>query len=231
MVAFENAVALGVDHLETDVHASADGVVHCFHDHTLERITGVEGMFSNQSALEIGELDAGFNHRAPDGFEFRGTGVRVPTFEELVLSFPDVQIVVDLKDDDVVEPFARLVEQIGVGHRLLVGSFSDERLERLRQETAGNLATSTGYSASRRWLISSRQGRPFPGPASALQLPVRSRGLRVVDERLVDVAHGAGLQVHVWTVNEVARMEELISLGVDGLITDRPDLAVAVLNR
>jgi glycerophosphoryl diester phosphodiesterase len=229
MTAFENAVALGAEHLETDVHISADGVVFCFHDHTLDRITGVRGSFSDRTAIEIQGLDAGFNHRGPGGLDYRGTGVRVPTFEELVLSLPGVRIVVDLKQEEVVVPFARLVDSLGIGHRLIVGSFSDRRLDQFRGAVSGEVATSTGYAMSRRWLLASRSSRPVPGPAAALQLPLQTRGWRVVDAKLVDTAHDAGLQVHVWTVNDAVEMERLFALGVDAVITDRPDRGFAVL--
>jgi glycerophosphoryl diester phosphodiesterase len=231
MIAFENAVALGAEHIETDIHVSADGVVFCFHDHTLDRITGASGLISDMTASEIQKLDAAFNHRGPGGFDSRSTGVKVPTFEELALSFPEVRIVVDLKQAEVVQPFARLVDRLGIGARLIVGSFSDRRLDHFRSAVSGDVATSTGYAASRRWLIASRRGRPVPGPAAALQLPLQMRGLRVVDGKLVDTAHDAGLQLHVWTVNDAGEMERLFALGVDAVITDRPDRGFAVLSR
>ena len=91
------------------------------------------------------------------------------------------------------------------------------------------MATSTGSTLSRLWVLASRVGRGVRGEAAALQLPARIRGVRVVDERLVAAAHAAGLQVHVWTVNEPAEMRRLLDLGVDGVITDRPDLLKEVL--
>lgn len=230
MVAFENALAYGVEHLETDVHVSADGVVHCFHDHTTDRITGVAGRFVEMTAAEIAKLDAAYRHLGPDGFKFRSQGITIPTFEELVTTFPTIRIVVDLKDDDVVEPFARTVDRLGAGDRLVVGSFDDRRIARFRDCVSTGVATSTGAAASRAWLLASRSGRGFSGPASALQIPLQMRGLRIVDKKLVDAAHERGLQVHVWTVNDPLMMRRLVELGVDGIVTDRPDMAVGALS-
>lgn len=229
MVAFENALALGIEHLETDVHVSADGIVHCFHDDRLDRTTGENGLFADLSAREIARLDAGHRHRGDDGFVFRGQKVRVPTFEELVTSFPDIRVVVDLKHDAVVEPFARLVDRLAIADRLIVGSFDDARIDGFRRAVTGPVHTSTGYAMSRSWLVASRSGRGVDGPASALQLPLQMRGLQVVDARLVNSAHDRGLQVHAWTVNDPEVMRRLVEIGVDGLVTDRPDLAITAV--
>jgi glycerophosphoryl diester phosphodiesterase len=231
MTAFENAISLGIEHLETDVHVSADGVVHCFHDDSLDRITEHSGDLLDLTSSEIAQLDAGYRHRGLAGFEFRGQNITIPTFEELVTSFPDIRVVVDLKHDTVVEPFARLVNRLGVGHRLIVGSFDDQRIDGFRELAETDVPTSTGFATSRSWLVASRSGRGLNGQASALQLPLQMRGLRVVDKKLVDVAHEQGLQVHAWTVNDPATMQNLIEMGVDGLVTDRPDVAIEALAR
>lgn len=230
MLAFENAVSIGVEHVETDVHVSADGVVHCFHDHTLNRITGEDGLFIDRTAEEIANLDAGHSHRGAEGFDFRSKQISIPTFEELVTTFPEVRVVVDLKHDEVVEPFARTVSTLGVGERLIVGSFDDDRIGRFRDLVGGKVATSTGVAESRSWLVASRSGRGVDGSASALQVPLQMRGLRIIDEKLVDAAHERGLQVHAWTVNDPAMIRQLLSLGVDGIVTDRPDLALVEIN-
>lgn len=229
MIAFQNAISMGARHLETDIHLSADGVVHCFHDHTLQRTTNGHGLFSNLTAAEIAGLDAGFNHQRRGSFQFRGSGVTVPTFEELATSFPEVRLVVDLKEDAVVEAFARLVSRLGIEDRLIVGGFSDHRISRFRDHTDGSVPTSTGPGAARAWFITSRFGRGWRGDAGSLQLPLQRRGLRVVDERLVEAAHKRGLQIHVWTVNDPVQMSDLLDMGVDGLVTDRPDLALSLV--
>lgn len=229
MLAFSAAVEVGARHIETDVRVTADGVVHCIHDEYVDRTTDSTGPFSQYTSQEVAGLDAGFAHATSEGFPFRSAGVRIPTFEELATSFPEVQVVVDLKEDTVVEPMARLVARLDIGERLIVGSFSDSRLARFRELTDGAVPTSVGSTRARSWLLASRLGRGLSGPGSALQLPLQRGGVRVVDSKLVDAAHERGLQVHVWTINDPDQMRELIEIGVDGIVTDRIDLLLEVL--
>ena len=224
MEAFSGAMDLGYGHLETDLHVTSDGVLACIHDDTVDRTTDGSGDVASFSFEELGGLDAGHNHRGPDGYEHRGKGIRVPRFEDLVTSFPDVSLVVDLKVDGSVGPLARMIEALKLHDRLIVGAFSDQRLAEFRAATGGKVPVSTGPTLTRTWLLTSRAGRGGGGQAAALQVPTQIRGARIVDRRLVDTAHANGLQVHVWTVNERQDMEDLLAIGVDGIITDRPDV-------
>lgn len=229
MEAFSEAVALGYRHMETDLHLTADGVLVCIHDHTVDRTTDGSGPVSGFDYDGLSSLDAGFRHGGTIGHPFRGRGIAVPTLEEVVLTFSDVSFVVDLKTDELVSPLVDLIDRLGLHDRLIVGSFSDTRLSEFRAASGNRVATSTGATSSRAWLFASRMRRGVTGEALALQLPRTTRGVRVVDRRLIDAAHSRGLQVHVWTVNHPGEMIELLDMGVDGLITDRPDLLKEVL--
>jgi glycerophosphoryl diester phosphodiesterase len=229
MEAFSGAVSLGYRHIETDIHLTADRVLVCHHDLTVDRTTEGSGRVRDLTFEQLSELDAGYRHVGAEGLVFRGAGVRIPALEEVLLAFPEVSFVVDLKTDDLIDPLHQLIESLGLHDRLIVGSFSDRRLEEFRSVSRGRVATSTGAALSRSWLIASRVGRGVRSEARALQLPIRSRGVRVVDRRLVAAAHDRGLQVHVWTVNDPAEMTSLLDIGVDGIITDRPDLLKEVL--
>ncbi len=230
MVAFSGAVDMGIRHLETDLRMTSDGVVVCFHDRTLERTTDGVGEVATVTYAELSRLDAGYRHAPENDLAFRGQGVTVPTLEELVTSFPETALIVDLKQDGMAAEVARLIAQHVLHDRIVVGSFSDRRLAEFRSIADGKISTSTGQRESRNWLAASRLGRVLSGPAVALQVPVTSRGVRVVDARLIEVAHRAGLHVHVWTVNQESEMVRLLDLGVDGVITDRPDLLLGVLS-
>lgn len=229
MEAFEAAVDLGFGHLETDLHITRDGVLVCVHDDTVDRTTDGTGPVESFTFEEIRGLDAGFRHRARDGYPFRSQGVRIPAFEEVIKAYPDTRFVVDLKIDGMEEALTSLIDRHGLHDHVIVGSFSDARLSRFRQVSGGRVPTSTGRETSRMWVVASRLGRQGPPIGSALQLPTRMKGLRVVDERLVGTAQAAGLQVHVWTVNRPSEMELYLDIGVDGIITDRPDLLKALL--
>ncbi|HEX9863528.1 MAG TPA: glycerophosphodiester phosphodiesterase [Acidimicrobiia bacterium] len=229
MEAFSRAVALGYRHLETDLRITADGVLVCIHDDTVDRTTDATGPVSEFDYQTLSSLDAGFRHGGALGFAFRGRGVKVPTLEEVVITFPEASLVVDLKTDDLAGPLTALIDRLDLRDRLIVGSFSDARLAMFRAASGNRVATSTGATASRSWLLASRVRRGVAGEARALQLPRTTRGVKVVDRRLIAAAHDRGLQVHVWTVNTQNEMVELLDMGVDGLITDRPDLLKEVL--
>ena len=191
MEAFEGAISLGYRHIETDLHATADGVVVCIHDETVDRTTNGVGRVDSLTFSEIRDLDAAHRHSGSDGFGYRGRGVQVPSLEELVSTFPDISLVVDLKTDGLTEPLSALIDRLELHERLIVGSFSDARLEEFRGASGGMVPTSTGSALSRMWVLASRVGRGAGGPADALQLPMRIRGVRVVDHRLVKAAHSA----------------------------------------
>jgi len=229
MEAFAGAVGLGYRHLETDLRLTDDGVLVCLHDPTVDRTTDGSGPVADISFVELSSLDAGYRHVGVEGRTFRDRGIRVPTLEEAVLAYPEVSFVVDLKTENLVKPLHDLIERLGLHERLIVGSFSDRRLQEFREASAGRVATSTGATLARSWLVASRVGRGVVGEATALQLPRHSRGLRVIDRKLIESAHAHGLQVHVWTVNKRSEMAELLDLGVDGIITDRPDVLKEVL--
>jgi len=221
---FQGAYELGYRHFETDLHLTADRVLVCFHDPTVDRTTNATGLVEHMTLEELQSLDAGYRHGTADGFPYRDLGAKVPTLEWLLTTFPDASVVLDLKSDGLAEPLAATVDELGVHDRLIVGSFSDARLAKFRAITNGRVPTSVGPTHARLWVLASRIGRQAGGQADALQLPTHTRGVRVVDERLVARAHAAGLQVHVWTVNDPGEMTRLLDMGVDGLVTDRPDL-------
>lgn len=226
---FREAYDLGYRHFETDLHMTADGVLVCFHDPTLDRTTNASGRVEDLSLDELQSLDAGYHHASSDGFPFRNIGVRVPTLEWLLTTFPDISVVVEMKRDGLSVPLGSLIDKLDAHDRLIVGSFSDQRLTEFTDMTGGRVPMSVGAIQARMWLLTSRAGRGVRSDAAALQLPTHLRGVSVVDEKLITVAHNEGLQVHVWTVNTVTEMNRLLDMGVDGLITDRPDLLKELL--
>ncbi len=228
LTAFRGAVELGFRWLETDLHQTRDGTIVCIHDDTVDRTTDGTGRVADLTLAEVKALDAGYRFRRDHDHPFRGRGVRVPTLEEVVSEFSDVKLVVDLKQDGMERGLADLITRFDLWDRLIVGSFSGERLARFRRETDGRVATSTGPKETFRVWLRSWIGAP-PHVADALQVPRFYWGLPVVTKRTVAAAHRAGMQVHVWTVNEPDVMGELLDWGVDGLITDRPDLLKTVL--
>jgi glycerophosphoryl diester phosphodiesterase len=219
--AFKHAVALGYDFLETDVHATSDGVVLAFHDDALDRVTDTQGLLSRLTADEVALARIAGEHL-------------VPTMAELLEQFPDCRFNIDLKSHAAVRPLVDLVDRTASHDRVCVGSFSQRRLDAFRRASGGRVATSASpvEVAAFMALPSGRASRLLTrGRVAALQVPHRRGRLTVVTGSLVRRAHAAGAHVHVWTVDEPTEMDELLDLGVDGLITDRTDVLKQVLLR
>lgn len=216
MPAFENAVALGYRYVETDVHVTADGVLLAFHDDHLDRVTDAVGV--------IAELDyATVRAARVDGRE------PIPLLEDLLGTWPELRVNIDPKHDGCVEALVEVVRRTNSVDRVCVGAFSDRRLARLRSLLGADLCTALGPRGVARLRAASWRF-PVPGPvAGCAQVPHRAGGIPVVDEAFVTTAHERGLQVHVWTIDEPDEMNELLDIGVDGIMTDRPGILRDVL--
>jgi len=235
MLAFRGAVEMGYRYVETDLHATRDGALVLIHDDTLERTTNGSGPVWEHTLAELKRFDAGY-HFSPDGgrtYPYRGQGVTVPTLEEVVEAFPEVRLNVEIKQEQppAVAAVVDFIEKRGLHDRLLVASFRDRVVQEFRSASGGAVATSAARGEARRFWLASRLRleRFFRVPYDALQLPPRYGSRTVVDRRLVEAAHRCGLHVHVWTVDEPEEMRRLLSLGVDGLMSDRPDLLLEVV--
>ena len=155
--------------------------------------------------------------------------MNIPSLVEVLTTFPHVRLALDLKEDGLIPALIELGESIPLHDRVVVGSFSDRRLAEFHTASGGTVPISTGQTTATNWVLAARLGRGVRGVASVLQLPVQMRGVPVVTRRLVELAHERDVQVQVWTVNDPIEMQAFLDLGVDGLVTDRPDLLKAVL--
>ncbi len=202
-----------------------------FHDPSLDRVTDRRGAIAALSIAEVETADAGHVFTLDGGrsFPFRGRGVRIPRLEELLLRWPEVRVNIDPKADECVEPLVALIDRLAAWDRVAFGAFSDRRLRRVRALSGGRACTSMGPRAVAVARIAARRGRMPRQGADCVQVPRRSGPLPIVTARFVDAAHRAGLPVHVWTVNDESAMHDLLDLGVDGIMTDRPRLLRDVL--
>jgi glycerophosphoryl diester phosphodiesterase len=231
LAAFGAAVALGYRYLETDAHVTRDGVVVAFHDPRLDTITDRAGAIAALSITEVEAADAGYHFSLDNGdsFPFRGRGLRIPRLEELLLRWPQARVNIDPKADACVQPLVALVDRLGAWDRVAFGAFSDRRLRRLRALSRGLACTSMGPRAVAVARTAALCGRMPRQHADCIQVPPRRGPIRIVTARFVRAAHRAGLPVHVWTVNDESPMHDLLDVGVDGIITDRPSLLRDVL--
>ncbi|MDA3003002.1 MAG: glycerophosphodiester phosphodiesterase [Actinomycetota bacterium] len=217
--AFQAALDAGADILETDVHLSKDGVVVVAHDPDLTRVAGRPGLVSDFTASELASMDLGFG----EGF---------PSLEELLSAFPDAKFNIDLKTRPAVEPFADVIRSLSAEARILATSFDE-----MTRQAAVNLVPGVVSSASQSmvmwarvrswWGLPSENWR-VPPEVVALQIPPAMYGVALVTPNMMRLAKRRGLEVHVWTINDPDDMRRLWSMGVQGIITDRTDLAVQV---
>lgn len=221
--AVATAHAAGVDYVESDCHLTLDGEVVLFHDADLRRVTGDPRRVDEVALGELARL-----------MESRGGLI---TLRQALESFPDVRFNLDVKSADAAEPVGRLVARHA--SRVLLTSFSDDRRRAALRaaEAMGHgipPATSAGTATVARLMgaVAARSrttAKRVLRDVHAVQVPERRGRLRVVSPRLIEYAHAAGVEVHVWTVNDPGDMRRLVSMGVDGVVTDRADVALVTL--
>lgn len=225
LVAFLRAAVEGFGYLELDVRATADDAVVVHHDATLDRTTDGTGPIAELSVAEV--TRARVDGREP-----------VPLLAEVLAALPSTRFTIEVKSAQVVAPLLAVLDDAHAWRRVCLGSYDERRLHRARRAAGPRLCTSMAQLSafglrSRAWLdllpapLSWLPAWPVTGQLA--QLPRRFGPLTVVDEALLRAAHRGGREVHVWTVDDPAEMTELLDLGVDGLLSDRPDLLRDVL--
>nr|WP_255430297.1 glycerophosphodiester phosphodiesterase [Streptomonospora sp. PA3] len=211
--AFQHAVDLGYRYLETDAHATSDGVLLAFHDPTLDRATDREGRIAALPYSEVAK--ARVAGREP-----------IPLLEDLLGSWPHVRLNIDIKGDEAVVPLLRVLRRTGAWDRVCVGSFDQRRLDRARRLFDRPVATSCGPREVIRLRAASLSPllRPLAARAPVCaQIPVSHAGIPLVTRDVIATAHRLGMQVHVWTINDTAVMRRLLDAGVDGIVTDETE--------
>lgn len=220
MAAFRRAVDEGFGYLELDVHATADGVAVVHHDRTLDRTTDAAGPIAARTAAELADV------------RVRGGREPIPHLDVVLTALPGTRVTVELKSGAAVRPVLAVLDRLDAWDRVCLGGYQEAWLQearRLARADGARLFTSMGQTSVVGLRIRGWAGRDHRVPAPRVrgdlaQLPHRFGGLTVVDEAVLRVAHAAGREVHVWTVDDPNEMALLLELGVDGLITDRPDL-------
>jgi glycerophosphoryl diester phosphodiesterase len=236
MYGFERAVDLGVDMLETEIHSTADDILVLMHDSTVDRTTNGSGPIRAFTLEELKTLDAGYNWTSDGGqtFPFRGSGITVPTLEEVFTALPAVRMNIDIKQEkpSLVEPLCKTIRAFDMVDKVMVASFSSKVLKAFRR-VCPEVATSAGTGEVALFFMMNMVflGAAYRPACQAFQIPEYSSGLRVLTKRFVNTAHGLNLDVHVWTINEVTDMKRLLALGVDGIVTDYPDRLISLLRK
>ncbi len=222
LLAFAKALAVGATHLETDVHASADGVAILSHDPDLFRLTGRHVRIDQLTSAELARIHVGESQT-------------FATLSAALDAFPDARFNIDIKAAAAAIPTVEAIRTAHAEHRVLIGSFSKPRRLAVVRKLPGvatsvssrgaviaTWAAAVGLPALTRWALRGVQ---------AVQLPLRVLGARTTSVRAIAAYHSAGVEVHIWTINDPAVMSRLLDAGVDGIVTDRADLALNVLAR
>jgi glycerophosphoryl diester phosphodiesterase len=228
--AFQGAVDLGYTYIETDVRITRDAVVVVFHDGTLERTTNGSGRVDQWDLEDLQRLDAAWWFEERNEFPWRGKSVRIRTLAEVFETWPDVHFNIDLKGSGMEWAVADVIKRHDREDSTLVGSFVDRRVAKFRRITQGAIPVAAGPSAVAAMFAASRIARTVRRRVAAYQLPFDYKCLPL-DRKLIDAIHRSGAQVHAWTVNEAADMNRLLDLGVDGIVSDRPDTLNEVMRR
>ncbi len=220
---FSEAVALGADAVEFDVHLSADGVPVILHDETLDRTTDSTGPVRERTARELRQCDAGarFTPDAGRTFPWRGRGLYVPTLEEALAELPPVfPLIVELKSVEVAAPALRVLARTSAIERVLIGSFLDAALAPF--ERAGVPVSAASDTLARLYLPALFRRRRPALSFQALCLPRTHRGLPLPIRGYAQMMRAAGGPTHVWTINDPAVARRLWNAGVNGIISDDP---------
>ncbi len=209
--AFAAAVGMGYRYIETDVQATADGVVMVFHDDDLAPLTDGEGVI------------AALPYSAVRQARIRGTEPLM-TLEEALVAFPETRFNIDIKTEHALEPTLELVNRMNVLDRVCLASFSDDRLVRIRKRFGRAVCTGGGPRDVAALKFAS-WGLPFlRSSCQCAQVPLREYGIPIPTRRFIAHCNRKGVAVHVWTIHDGQEMCRLIRLGVNGIMTDRPSL-------
>jgi len=233
LTAFDHGLSLGADGLEFDVHLSRDGVVVVHHDRTVDRTTNGKGPVAAMTADQLSRLDAGYNF-SPAGHPphpFRGLVGGVPPLAEVLRRYRNIPLIIELKVNDPLLAH-RTIDEVRAAdsvERVALGSFGT-RVMRAARAYEPRILTGSSREETRLALYRSWVRWPARQPRyDVFQVPEFSGMTRVVSRRFIQYAHEAGLAVQVWTVDRADDMQRLLDWGADGIISDRPDVAVGVV--
>ena len=233
--AFRLAVQSGAGGLELDVHLTRDGHPVVIHDPTLDRTTNSSGAVAGMMLDEIRQADAGYNFSLDGGdtHPYRGLGLRIPTLAEVLREFPGVVLNIDMKADrpGIEAAVLEVLREAGAEGRALVVSSRLGAVRRFRRVSGSRISTGASRSETGIFFLFAhlRLERLLRPPYDALQVPLSHRGIPIVTRRFLQAAHATNARVDAWTINDRDEMRRLLRLGVDVIMTDRPEALAEVL--
>jgi len=239
LYAYEKAVEIGSDVLEMDAHITKDGAIVLMHDEKVDRTTDGAGLIEDLTLAELKKLDAAYKWTLDDGqtFPFRGQGIQVPTLEELFQKFPQMRFLIEIKltENPIEKPLCDLIRKYGMQDKVIIGSFHDQAMKNFRA-TCPEVATSASRGEVKNYVLLGKVFlwgfiKPDYQTVEPPYDPSESLGIPIMTKRFVRESHAKNIRIEPWTVNDPALMKQYIEWGVDGIITDRPDLLLQELGR
>ena len=234
--AFGKAEELGVDVIELDIHSSRDGELVIMHDETIDRTTNGTGDIRDFTLSDLKSFDAGYRWTNDDGasYPYRGKGIRIPTLTEAFIQIKRANIIIEIKQSEpsVIEPLCELIKKYNLQDRVVAASFSNQALLEFRRSFPEVATSATMSEAVRFFILNTFHLAGFYRPqAVALQVPEYHAGRKVLNKRFIESARKNDIEVHAWTINKTDDMKRMISLGVNGIVTDNPDRLLKLLGR
>ncbi|RDW16630.1 glycerophosphodiester phosphodiesterase [Oceanobacillus chungangensis] len=241
LAAFTNAYALGVDVIEFDIHMTEDGHLVSIHDPTVDRTTNGTGRVNEMKLAEIQSLDAAANFQNLDGeYSYRGKGVYIPTVNDIfaIINDPDMLYTIEIKDSndpklyrDMCQSLWSVIQDYGLEENVIIASFDQEIVDMVTDVSGGKALVSGGRQEITKFVVFHKLflNGLYKQNVHALQIPTEDSNINLQDRKLIRGAEHRGMDVHYWTINDKETMQELINLGADGIMTDRPDLLIDLL--
>ena len=227
LVSFAQAVALGVDALEMDLHLSSDGVPVVSHDPTLDRTTDASGAVADRTVAALARVDAGARFSLDGGrtHPYRGRGIGVPTLEEVLVAHPAIPMILEIKAPEAARPVLALLDRMNASARVLIGSFHDDALTAFSE--AGIPVAGATHALAKLYLPALFGARRATLSFQAMCIPRFYRGLPLPISGFARLMAASGGPAHVWTVNDRAEARALWRAGVAGMISDDPAAMIA----
>jgi glycerophosphoryl diester phosphodiesterase len=239
MIAFNQAVELGVDVLEFDIHITKDGQLVTIHDPSVDRTTNGKGQIKDLSLQEIQQLDAGYHFKNLNGeYSYRGEGAYIPTLDEVFKAFPDMRMVIEIKDDNPADRIQEistklwsLIQKYKKEDQVVVASFDQNIINQFKEISNDKVALSAGRDEIKKFIVFKKLflANLYEPNADVFQIPTEESIFNLASPSIMKEAKRRNVNVQYWTIDDKETMRSLIEDGADGIITNRPDLMLEVL--
>jgi len=235
LYAFQQAAAIGSDAIQIDLRISVDDTLVAINDSTVERTTNGFGDVNNLTVKELQNLDAGYKWSSDDGltFKYRDQGITIPTINEVFAEISNLQIYVDIKSEGLLAAklLCMSIREHNMTQKVLVSAENDLIITQFRA-ICSEIATSASTNEQRVFTsLNASFLTPIYSPRfHLLDIPPFWYGLRIITPNLVRSAHLRGVRVHAVNINEYNEMQLIIQQGIDGILTDYPNLLIDAIH-